>query len=146
MKKIPDKEVLTRAAILKKRHRSEWCQLVYEASAKRTMMELAELLGYSRHWVADHLKRYAVESAAGGGYSGYPLIAPTGGRKVKEQVQAVVSDYSPNKPDDDYVAEYQQQGHTPEVARNSRRRSTTRPRPASKQRMQVRRRRSRAAG
>ncbi len=57
MRQIPDKEVLTRAALLQKRHRSEWCQLVYEASVGRTMQQVAGLLGYQRFWVADHLKR-----------------------------------------------------------------------------------------
>lgn len=117
MRKLADDEVKTRAATLKKRHRSEWCRLVYEASVERSMQEVAELMDYSRKWVADHLKRYALEDASGGGSGQSPLVQGGEGQDTQEQVAHVVKEYAPKEPDEDYIAEYEAAGHTPEVAR-----------------------------
>jgi hypothetical protein len=118
MRKLPDAEVLTRADSLKKRHRSEWCRLVYEASSGRSMQEVADLLEYSRRWVREHLDRYAIESASGGGGDTHPLVRDTAGHgDVSKQVREVVKQFAPAEPDEDYVAEYEAEGHTPEVAK-----------------------------
>ncbi len=114
---MTDSEVLTFAETLKKRQRSEWCGLVFKASVGRSMQQLAVLLGYSRQWVADHLKRYAIESASGGGKQACPLEATTGGRHIGKQIQEVVKEFSPPQPDEEYIAEYESEGHTPEVAK-----------------------------
>jgi predicted ArsR family transcriptional regulator len=69
MRHMTDSEVTAQAETLKKRQRSEWCELVFKASVGRSMQQMADLLGFDRQWVREHLKRYAVESAAGGGGS-----------------------------------------------------------------------------
>jgi len=117
MRQMTDSEVTMRAETLKKRQRSEWCRLVFDASVGRSMQQLADLLEYSRQWVQDHLKRYAIETACGGGNSSYPLIQPDDGRNMKEQVQEVVKEFAPEKPDEEYVSEYEAEGHTPEIAK-----------------------------
>ena len=99
-----------RAETLQKRHRSEWCRLVYEASVGRSMQQVAGLLGHDVRWVRDHLDWYAMESAGGGGAS------PSDGVK-RDDVRAVVKQFAPKEPDEDYVAEYAAAGHAPEVAR-----------------------------
>ena len=116
MRQLSDNEVTARAEMLQKRHRSEWCRLVYEASVKRSMQQVADLMGYSRQWVTDHLKRYAVESSAGGAGAPTPLVTTAGGDTGKE-VRQVVKQFAPPEPDEDYVAEYEAAGHTPEVAK-----------------------------
>ena len=117
MRQIPDKEVLTRAAMLQKRHRSEWCQLVYEACVGRSMQRLADLLGYSTKWVQEHLKRYALESACGGAGLSRPLVSSGDHRFLKEQVNRMVTKFAPPEPEEEYVVEYETKGHTPEVAK-----------------------------
>ena len=117
MRKLTDSEVLSRAESLKKRHRSEWCRLVYEATVNRSMQQLADLLGYSRKWVADHLKRYAIESASGGGSDRNPLVSAGAQGDTKAQVDHVVKEYAPPEPDEEYIAEYEAEGHTSEVAK-----------------------------
>ena len=110
MRQLTDTEVLMGAETLTKRHRSEWCRLVYEASAGRSMPQVANLLGHDRQWVREHLDWYAMESAGGCG------AAPSDGVK-RNDVRAVVKQFAPDEPDEDYIAEYESEGHTPEVAR-----------------------------
>lgn len=117
MRKLSDAEIKTRAESLKKRHRSEWCRLVYEASVGRSMQQVAELMGYTRQWVREHLKRYAIETASGGGETSSPLVRSTDGRNIDQQVKTVVTKFAPPEPDENYVAEYEAEGHTPEVAK-----------------------------
>ncbi len=84
----------------------------------RSMGELSRLLGYSADWVRDHLRRFALESAAGGeGNSGCPLVAAEDHRRVKTQINQIVRKFAPAKPDEEYVLEYETEGHTPEVAK-----------------------------
>ncbi|MBP87246.1 MAG: hypothetical protein CMJ64_11080 [Planctomycetaceae bacterium] len=61
MRHLTDAEIVTRADMLTKRHRSEWCRLFYEASVGRSMQQVADLMSYTRQWVRDHLKRYAID-------------------------------------------------------------------------------------
>ncbi len=117
MKKMTDKEVKVYWEGLQKRHRSEVCRAVYLISAYRTMQEVADLLGYSRQWVREHLKRYALEHASGGGKAPVPLQDTGDGRRTDHQVSQVVTQFAPEEPDEDYVAEYEAKGHTPEVAK-----------------------------
>lgn len=110
MRQLTDNEVKTRAESLKKRHRSEWCQLVYEASVGRTMQQVADLMGYTRYWVADHLQWFATSDAAGGG-------AATPSSMKRDDVRQVVKQFKPTEPSEEYVAEYSAEGHSPEVAK-----------------------------
>ncbi len=66
MRQIPDQEVLTLVELKQKRQRLEMCQFVCEASAGRSIVEVAKLLGHSPEWVRDHLRDYAIESARTG--------------------------------------------------------------------------------
>lgn len=112
MRQLSDSEVKSRAETLKKRHRSEWARLVYEACVKRSMQEVADLLGYTRQWVADHLKWYAIELASGGGNG----VTPSSDTK-RDDVNQVVKQFAPDEPSEEYIAEYEFEGHTPEVAK-----------------------------
>ncbi|KKM85379.1 hypothetical protein LCGC14_1289670 [marine sediment metagenome] len=117
MRTMSDDEVLGRAAQLKKRHRSEWCRLVYEASVGRSMQKIADLLGFSRQSIQTHLDQYALESAAGGGNDHCPLERGGANRDNRAQVAEVIRSHAPAEPDENYVAEYVTEGHTPEVAK-----------------------------
>jgi hypothetical protein len=117
MKKLSDEEFLGRMGLLEKRHRSDWCRLVYEGIVGRSMQELATLSGYSRKWVSEHLDRYALESASGGGGDSRPLQRGGSDTDIKSQVAKVVSKYAPKEPCQEYVEEYEAEGHTPEVAK-----------------------------
>ena len=110
---LSDKQVLDRLECMKKRHRSEWCQLVFEASAGRSIHQVAQLLGHSPRWVQEHLDGYAVDSAIrGGGPAGLFNEGPK-----REEVRAIIKKYGPEEPDAEYVAEYEAQRYTPEVAK-----------------------------
>jgi len=62
------------------------------------MQQVADLLGYSRKWVADHLQQYAIDHATGGGSAG-TLEEET----TRDQVASVVREYAPEEPDGGYV-------------------------------------------
>ena len=117
MRHMKDNEVLLRADSLKKRYRSEWCRLVFEASVKRSMQQVADLFGNTTNWVREHLRRYAIENASGGGCAHTPLVGADDQRRMQKQIEQVVKDYAPKEPSEDYVAEYESEGHTPEVAK-----------------------------
>ena len=53
MRQLEDSEVQARADMLKKRHRSEWSRLVYEASVGRSTQQVANLLAYTKDGTAD---------------------------------------------------------------------------------------------
>jgi hypothetical protein len=110
MKKLSDKEILQRAELLKKRHNSEWAQLIYDACVGRTMGEVARLVGYSGDWVRDRLDEYAINEVVGVA-TGDPAI---GGQEKREQL---IKHYAPKQVDSEYVADYEAAGHTPEVAK-----------------------------
>lgn len=116
MRKLSDAEIKTRAESLKKRHRSEWCRLVYEASVGRSMREVATLIDRPVEWVREHLLRHQVEDSAGGD------VRPADtkpGRLIatRNEVREVMKKFAPKTPNEDYVAEYEAEGHTPEVAK-----------------------------
>jgi hypothetical protein len=108
MKKLSDKEILQRAELLKKRHNSEWAELVYEACVGRSITQLAELIDYSRQWVQERLDEYAMQQAGC-----RPATPLTGGRAERREI---INRYAPKSPDEEYVAEYESSGYTPEVA------------------------------
>ena len=55
------------------------------------MQQVGDLLQYSRQWVADQLRQYALESASGGGAVPRPLEPTDGHRDLSHQVSAVVT-------------------------------------------------------
>ena len=88
---------------------------MYEASVGRSMREVATLLGRPVEWVREHLLRNQVEDATGGDVrradtSSHKLLA------TRDEVREVMKRFAPAKPNEDYVAEYEAEGHTPEVA------------------------------
>jgi hypothetical protein len=46
-----------------------------------------------------------------------PLLNGDKHMETGKQVRHIVSEYAPEKPDEDYVAEYEAEGYTPEVAK-----------------------------
>jgi hypothetical protein len=68
------------------------------------MQGVADLMGRSSEWVRDRLRDYAVEYA--GGVPGTPLDA-----------NEVVEQFAPTEPHEDYAAEFEAAGFTPEVTK-----------------------------
>lgn len=118
MNKIPsDKDILTKAATIKKRDRSEWCKLVHWAVKGRTMQGLASLLGYKPTWVAEHLKRYSLEAVSGGSSGDGPQIKVSNGEPIKSQITKLISEFAPTEINKEYIEKEEEKGHTPEVAK-----------------------------
>lgn len=117
MNKIPDKDILTKAATIKKRDRSEWCKLVHKACVGRTMQGLANLLNYSPAWVAEHLKRYALESVSGGPIGIGPSSKVNRGEKIQPRIHKLVSEFAPKEISKERIETFEEKGHTSEVAK-----------------------------
>jgi len=81
------------------------------------MAEVAKLLDFSPQWVANHLKRYAVEAACGGVSALTPLAQAEDGRHVYKQIDQLVKRYAPSKLNQDYIAQSEADGHSPETAK-----------------------------
>ena len=73
MRKLTDAEVKDRAVQLRKRHRSEWARLAFEACVDRSINQTAELMGGTPKWIRELLDLYAFEEAATGGGHRPPL-------------------------------------------------------------------------
>ena len=56
--------------------------------------------------------------SGGGGRPGDPIVPAEGDHPhMKEQLNRVVTKYAPQEPEEEYVLEYETEGHTPEVAK-----------------------------
>ena len=56
-----------------------------------------------------------IRQERGGGRARLETVA--GHRDTSQTIRQVVEEYAPSKPDEDYIAEYEANGHTPEVAK-----------------------------
>ena len=113
LKEFKDAEFLARSVI---------CKAVTRIAVGRTMGEVAILLGKTQPWVMSQLQRSAIESGVNAGAKDPLPLEASGARglHLDRQLTKVSKDYAPNASDEEYideVREYQQQGHTPEVAK-----------------------------
>lgn len=112
MRQMTDKEVVSHWASLQKRHRGEVARAVTDYCVSRTAGEVASLLERKVSWVTEHLQLHACQVAAGVRAADSHVEGFT-----RDNLREVAKQFAPAEPDEDYVAEYEAEGHTPEVAR-----------------------------
>lgn len=108
--KMTDAEVGLHWTGLKKKQRGEVAEAVVAYCKGRSASETGRLLGHDHTWVKEHLQYFAVADASG------RRAAPRANGLTRDAVRGVVKRHGPEKPDSNYVSDYEAEDHTKEVA------------------------------